>query len=409
MRGIREYLFKPIPVTPRRRDLQAMKHLEWIFIVMRFLLAPVGFLIFAFHTPASSSLMIALILSMIFFSAIVSVLNHHIKDAGAQWRLGIAALIVDALAFWCAFFLFAYDFHTPAYAFFVIVIVEAAVRFGLVGSMLMAVVFHIGYSAAMIFRGWAYDIVGFHLPGYVFWTSFMTLLAIIMGLMIRETQREQQMNEQLAEESTLLAERHRIARDLHDTVLKTLQGLSLEAYALQKHPLPQNVQSKLRYIEEVCRHSSQEIREVVFELRQDRQKVGICSQLSQAVAEWSGKTGINASCTINGDDRNMSLMACHNLQYVLSEALTNIQKHAAASNVQIDIDMLQEKMRISIHDDGCGIPKTATGLYAITSPGHFGILGMKERTEQLEGQFSIENKNGTKLIVEIPLSVPNER
>ena len=73
----------------------------------------------------------------------------------------------------------------------------------------------------------------------------------------------------------MLAERHRIARDLHDTVLKTLQGLSLETYVLRMRPLPEDAKEKLQYIEGVCLRSSHEIRNIVNELREDREEESI--------------------------------------------------------------------------------------------------------------------------------------
>jgi len=316
-------------------------------------------------------------------------------------------LTADTLFFWSGILLFVHDFYTVGYAYFAIVIIQAAVRFGLVGSMIMGFVFVVGLFGAMILRLLVYD-VRFSTSGYAFWTILMMLIALAIGWIDRECQRERQINERLVKEGTLLAERHRIARDLHDTVLKTLQGLAMEAYVLRTRPLPPDAKEKLQYIEGVCQRSSRDIRDIVYELRGDGEEEGIASQMAQTLDAWSRETGIATSLTLSGDDLKLPLIRNYNIRYVLAEALANVREHAYASHVQVSIEMLPSEMQLTIHDNGCGIGSAAKDLYAFASMGKLGVLGMKERVEQIGGSFAIEDGEGTRLTVKIPLASSDE-
>lgn len=228
----------------------------------------------------------------------------------------------------------------------------------------MGLMFVLGLAAAMLYRDREYDFE-FTPAGYVFWTVLMLLMAFSVGLVTEETRRERRRSAALVRERTLLEERQRIARDLHDTVLKTLHGLALEAYALTKHLEPSGARDKADYIQDVCRRSGEEISGIIQELRTDREEAGIATQLS--------------------------------------EALTNIQKHASASRAKIAIELLPQEIRLEIEDDGKGVGHWSEDLNRNASAGKFGLLGMKERVQQINGQFAIESNGGTRISAAAPL------
>ncbi|MDD5092952.1 MAG: sensor histidine kinase [Dehalococcoidia bacterium] len=404
MLSVKSYLLHPLPMAPSKGNLPAMKNMEWAFIFIRFLEVPFGLLMARWHDPASTPLFVAMVGIFGFCNIIACLLNYTIKSPNAQWMLGASMLIADALALWYGILQFTHDPNTAAYAYFVLVIIEGAVRFGLMGSLAMGFVFALGLCSAYIYRSSAYDI-GFSIHGYAYWTIFMMLIALTVGLIVRENQRDRQVNERLAKTKASLAERNRIACDLHDTVLKTLHGLSLEAYALQKQPLPSATKEKLRYIESTCRQSSQEIRNIVYELRNNDNEASIFLQMSRILDDWNKETGIATSLTRTGnEDLSLPSIISYHLCCVLSEALTNIQKHASASHVQVLVEVLETELEIRIHDNGCGITFAGEYLHNLPRQGKFGIFGMKERIEHIGGQLAIENKIGAQLMIKIPLS-----
>ncbi|MCL0075823.1 histidine kinase [Dehalococcoidia bacterium] len=169
---------------------------------------------------------------------------------------------------------------------------------------------------------------------------------------------------------------------MHDTVLKTLKGLAMETYTLRKHLSSSVVEEKVRYIQMICRRSSEQIREVIQGLRNGNEEGGIVSQLSRMLETWSKATGIGAEFILTGPDRNLPLMISCNLRNILSEALANIQKHAFASHVRVSVVTVASEMRVEIHDNGCGLVPAAESVYEFASCEKFGTLGMKERVEQ---------------------------
>ena len=384
------------------RSLKEMKGLEWIFIGIHAVWVPIAILMGILHDLDSITVITILAIVLALWSGIASYLNRRTTTIKEQTRLGIVTQVVISIFAWALIFQFVSGERTAAYGVFAIVIIEGAVRFGLIGSMVMGVVAAVGQAAAMVYREWEHDIA-FDFPGYLFWVILFFIIALSVGLVTEETRRERRRRERLIRERTLLEERHRIARDMHDTVLKTLHGLALESHALKKHLDSPVALAKIEYFQGVCQRSSQEIRDIIYELRTEDEDEGIASQMSRAVQTWSKATGINIDFAATGEDRNLPLLASYNLRNVLSEALVNIYKHADASHVGVSVELSPGELRLEIKDDGKGIGLSSDELYKRASKGKYGILGMKERIEQLNGQFTVESGVGTRLVITVPL------
>jgi signal transduction histidine kinase len=384
------------------RSLRDMKNLEWIFIGIHWLGVPALVAIGITYHPASTVTVSILTALLAVWSAIAAFLNRRITTIEGQVLLGIVSQALVSVFAWAMIFQFL-EGQTAAYGGFAFVIIEAAMRFGLVASLIMEVIFIAGLVAAMEQRTAQYGL-HFSYTGFAFWTLFMFFIALSVGLVTEEARRERRRSASLIREHTLLEERGRIARDLHDTVLKTLHGLALEAHVLKRQADSPAAKAKAEYIEGICQRSTQEIREMIHELRTETQETGIAAEMSRMVAEWCQASGVKAEFTASGDDRSLPLLASHNLRSVLSEALENIRKHAAATRVTVSVELLPGEVRLEIADDGKGLPYSAAEVYTLTSKGKYGISGMKERVEQLNGQFSIDSSRGTRLLVSVPLT-----
>jgi len=388
LRDLGSYLIIPAQSDQPERYLYELKRLEWIFIAVRWVWVPIVFLMAWLHHPAETELMIALGGVLGLANIVACLLNIKIKTPDAQKWLGMAMLVIDTLLAWGVILVFVRDFYTAAYAGFVYIILEAAVRFGIIGSLTMALVFILGLYGAFLYREAVFD-VRFSTSGYAFWTALMTIVSVTVGMIVHEGRRQRRQSEIYLKENTLLTERHRIARDLHDTVLKTLQGLSLEARALgNKMP---SAKETARYIEEVCSRTSREIREVIFDLRSDSVEEGIGAQISRMLAEWSKSTSISGKFSLSGQDPILPPETIRQLINIVSEALINVQRHAGASRVQINMDISHETLRVEISDNGHGIGHNADELHSFVAEGKLGIAGMKERVELLGGSFSVSS------------------
>jgi signal transduction histidine kinase len=386
------------------RSLRDMKNLEWIFIAVHWLGIPVLIAMGIAYSPASTTTVIILTVALALWSALAAFLNRRIATLEGQVLLGIVSQELLPIFAWAMIFQFLQG-QTAAYGAFAFVVIEAAVRFGLVASLIMEALFVAGLTVAMQYRVWEYE-SEFSWTGYAFWSIFLFFIALSVGLVTEEARRERRRSANLVRERTLLEERGRIARDLHDTVLKTLHGLALEAHVLGRHASSPAAKEKAQYMVGVCQRSTEQIRDMIHELRSESQEAGIASEMSRMVVEWGKATGIKAEFTASGEDRSLPLMASHNLRSVLSEALENIRKHARASRASVSIELQPGEVRLEIADDGKGIPYSPNEVYTLAPKGKYGMLGMKERVEQINGQFSIDTSHGTRLMISVPLTPP---
>jgi signal transduction histidine kinase len=400
------YLIVPARADQPERYLHEMKRLEWIFIAVRWLWVPMVFVMAWLHHPEQATLMRVLGGVLALCNTAACLFNITVKTPRSQRALGISMLTIDTLLAWGVILLFVRDFYTAAYAGFVYIVLEAAIRFGFVGSLVMIAVFALGLYGAYEYRLAVFG-VRFSTSGYAFWTSLMSIVSILVGMIVHEGRKQRWQSEKYLKESTLLSERHRIARELHDTVLKTLQGLSLESRALENRTATTtpSVKETAQYIEEVCSLTSQEIREVIFDLRTEDEGAGIASQISNMLNDWSGATGIIGEFTVQGHDVVLPVEPTRQLRNMVSEALTNVQRHASASRVYIALRISSGELSIEISDDGRGIRRGVDDLHVFVAEGKLGIAGMKERVELLGGSFSLDSdQNGTNLSFKVPIS-----
>ncbi len=384
------------------QSLKELKDLEWIFIGIHSIAVPVAIIMGLIHDPTSNTNVAILAGLLAIWNVIAGFINHRVKTINRQKYLGIVTQAVITVLMWALIFQFVSGARTAAYGVFSIVIIEGAIRFGLRGGLIMGTVAAIGQAAAMAYREWEYDFA-FDAPGYLFWAILFLIIALSVGLVTEETRRERKRSEKLVQERTLSDERHRIARDMHDTVLNTLMGLSLEAHALRKNIGSPNATEKIDHIKNICQRSGQEIRDIIHELRSDAKSESIVFQMSQIVETWQKSTQTDVEFAKTGEDRSLPIITSYHLVNVLSEALTNIRKHASASQVSIALELLPNELRLEIEDNGKGIGYSGNNVYG-AGKGKYGILGMKERVEQLNGLFSIDSSAGTRLLISIPLA-----
>ncbi len=154
----------------------------------------------------------------------------------------------------------------------------------------------------------------------------------------------------------------------------------------------------------VCSRTSREIREVIFDLRSENVEEGIGLQISRMLAEWSKTTGISGEYNLSGLDIALPPETVRQLRNIMSEALTNIRRHAGASHVQVNVDTSHEALNIEINDNGRGIGRSADNLHSFVSEGKLGIAGMKERAEFLGGSFALSSdQTGTSVKFSVPI------
>jgi len=393
----------------KREDLglRESRRLERIFLYHRWLYVVAIILMALVYKDLPLTAIISLSVSLGLVNVFDWFIYRKIGSLQEQTMLSLGMLSVDGLVSWGLMLLFIRQPSAIVYAIFALVVIEGAVRFSLAGSLLTGLFFIIGLSGAWIYR---VSVLGmnFDLAAYVFWVGLITLLSIMVGMSVREGRKQRAYAETLSNEKALFIERRRISNELHDTVLKSLQGLALEAHALGK--IPENresaVESRARYIEEVCNGMSQEIRGVVLELRESEgnKAQGLKPQMTEIVDTWGKGSKIPVDLIFKGEVPVLPLKLSHDIRRVVGEALANIQRHSGATRVDMEFTASGDSLELKISDNGHGFDFTPEDLYAFVGKGRLGLVSMKERVELAGGTFCLTSSgDGTTIYVYVPL------
>ena len=204
------------------------------------------------------------------------------------------------------------------------------------------------------------------------------------------------------QEVTVLEDRERIARDLHDTVIQRLfaTGLLLQgAHRLTKVPeVADRLQQAVDDLDVTVRH----IRSVIFELQPiTSSDDSVRRDLLAVASEQARALGFDPVVHFDGPIDTMAVGdVADALLNVLREALTNVGRHAAATHVEVDVSACDGWVTLTVTDDGCGI-----GFDATRSAGSRGMRNMAERAEQLGGTCNVTSPGagqGTRVCWGIP-------
>ncbi len=212
----------------------------------------------------------------------------------------------------------------------------------------------------------------------------------------------QQANKKI-EELTIVNERKRIARDLHDTLAQGLAGLIMKLEAINIHLQNENNNQAKEIVQESmsqARIALKNAREAIDDLRSDSiAKVNFIQEVEKEILKFTQATSIEVKKTFESLPPLSSLIKQHCI-YVIGECLMNVAKHAQASFVSLSIWSEDGELLIKIQDNGVGFNTKKIGKQV----GHYGLLGLNERVRILNGEINIksEKESGTRVLVKIP-------
>jgi signal transduction histidine kinase len=240
---------------------------------------------------------------------------------------------------------------------------------------------------------------------YWFLTCLVAALCGILGLFyrLRLNQLSARFNIRMEER---VAERTRIARELHDTLLQSFQGLMLRFQAV--HELMQDGKAE-RQLQETLKYADQAIiegRNAVYELRSSAMSTNDFAQAVQALgAELGTEDAVSFRLAMEGRPREFHPIIRDELYCITREALRNAFNHARAHRIEVEIAYAERLFRLRIRDDGEGIPPE---VLKQGRPGHYGLDGMRERAEQMGAKLSIWSgaaRAGTEIELTISSSI----
>jgi signal transduction histidine kinase len=203
----------------------------------------------------------------------------------------------------------------------------------------------------------------------------------------------------------VLAERTRIARELHDNLAQEMSGISvqLEVVARTMPPEADAARSHLDRARLQVRHGLAEARRYVWDLRSPVLKDhDLPTALNETARRLTHDTAIETQVEVNGSFRPLARLVEANLLRIGQEAMNNAVKHAQAQRISVNLVFDARRVQLSVRDDGRGFDNQAGNGH----DGHFGLVGMRERAEQIGGTLSINSRlgSGTEIVADIPVS-----
>lgn len=208
-----------------------------------------------------------------------------------------------------------------------------------------------------------------------------------------------------AQQAAALEERHRLARDLHDSVTQSLFSMSLLAQVLPAlwATQPEEATRSLSELRRLSKEALAEMRALLFQLRPVAlEEEGLVEALRRHIESLQRRDGPALAFAAVGGDERMPLPVEEALFRVANEAVGNALKHAHARNIGVTLETRDGVATLTVRDDGRGFDPAAHQA----QPGHLGLPGMRERAAHIGATLTIESLPGAGTTVAVRMAIP---
>lgn len=209
-------------------------------------------------------------------------------------------------------------------------------------------------------------------------------------------------------------ERKRIAREIHDGPAQSMANIVLRTEIAERMIAKQEfdmVRVELGDLKSQVRSGLEEIRKIMFNLRpMALDDLGLIPTLRKYIQDFEEKSKLRTKFDLIGKEVRLPSAMEVAIYRLIQEAFTNSQKHANASFLSVEITYQLHMVKISIQDNGRGF-NLEKFQSSVTTGTHYGLIGMRERVELLEGRMDIQSEPdaGTKITMLIPINVDNRK
>jgi len=252
-----------------------------------------------------------------------------------------------------------------------------------------------GASLALQLRPHFYQTIWFYLLLLAFAAA---LVFLVLRLRLLRAQREF---------SAVLAERNRIAREVHDTLAQGYVGVSVQLEVLSELLRQNKNEAAARHLDTTRQHVREglaDARQSIWALRsQDSGENTLPVQLRRATEHANGH-GLEAAFSLYGAYRPMSPGTEREILRIGQEAIHNVKKHAGARHLKVQLEYGPAELALIVTDDGRGFESTNGSSPA----GHYGLTGMRERADLIGGTLEVTSEIGTGTTVRLHLTTSKE-
>ncbi len=253
-----------------------------------------------------------------------------------------------------------------------------------------------GAALAFALRPHFYQTIWF----YLFLLAFAAAL-VFLAFRLRLLRAQREFN-------AVLAERNRIAREVHDTLAQGYVGVSVQLEVLSELLRNNKTDAAVRHLDTARQHVREglaEARQSIWALRsQDSAENTLPVKLRRATEQNNGN-GIEATFSLYGAYRSMAPEMEREFLRVGQEAIHNVKKHAGARHLIVQLEYGPAEIALVVRDDGRGFKVTER---VDSPPGHYGLTGMRERAEAIGGTLEIVSDLGSGTTVRLQVMTPKE-
>ncbi|PYI51169.1 sensor histidine kinase [Paenibacillus flagellatus] len=206
-------------------------------------------------------------------------------------------------------------------------------------------------------------------------------------------------------------ERKRIAREIHDGPAQAMANMVLRSEIAERMIDRQEyaaVKEELTDLKSSVRLGLEEVRKIIFNLRpMALDDLGLIPTLRKYVQDFEERTKIHARFEVAGVETRLPSAMEVAIFRLVQESLANVLKHSRATRVNVEITYQRQMVKIVVKDNGVGFSVDKLEVTIARGNKHFGIMGMRERVELLEGRMDIESEPnaGAKITMIIPISM----
>ncbi len=220
-------------------------------------------------------------------------------------------------------------------------------------------------------------------------------LAVAAGIAIQNARLHQR-----AQEVAIYEERDRLARDLHDTVIQRLFAIGLSIQSMAANPAAAALLDRLNATITDVDDTIRQVRTSIFELGTDDLHRGVRANVLTLVHELSDVVGFDVRVTFEGPvDTAISDQITDHLLATIREAVTNVGRHAGATEATVSLSVDGRRCRLQVTDNGRGFGQ------GDHESGGLGLVNLKRRAEKLDGTFTVESpeSGGALLVWQVPI------
>jgi signal transduction histidine kinase len=243
---------------------------------------------------------------------------------------------------------------------------------------------------------------------WLFGTAAAVLL-LVVGIIVwigRRHLREQAIERMKteAEFSAVMNERSRMAREFHDTLAQGLGAISLQLEVAKRQlPADSDAQEPLGEAGLQTRASLDEVRNAIWNMRSQVLETGdLAFALNGILHSLADRNHLQSELRIVGESRRFAPVVENNLLRIGQEAIANAVKHAGAKRIEVVLKFEERQFGLSVSDDGRGFDLS----HPPTSEGGFGLIAMRERAKELNGELDIRTTPGKGCIIKLTMPLP---